>query len=285
GMDVDPVAMTRIGEGAYVNMSKAVLMSGMLGMMLAAMLSATMSNFSGNLNVYANVFTYEIWGGNGRHKDADERTRIKVGRIFTLVFGLCIIAVAMLIPFAGGAEKMVVTILTMVLCPLYIPSLWGLFSRRLTGNQLIYAMLITWIIGFTAKFAIPAEILSQSLIESISGCILPLLLLGGMEIWSAKKGLECKGYDAVAEYTDPNADVEPSLEMKKAVRKFSRTAINCFCITIGFIAALLLGLVAANDAKTLEVKGIVLAFAGSIVVLIAAYFIIINISGRPKKNN
>lgn len=272
GMDVDPVAMTRIGESAYVNMSQTVLMSGMLGMMLAAMLSATMSNFSGNLNVYANVFTYEIWG-QGKNKAADEKKRIRVGRIFTLVFGLAIIAVSMLVPFAGGAEKMVVTLLTMVICPLYIPSIWGLFSKRLTGNQLIYAMAITWVVGFTAKFTVPSEILSQSLIESISGCVMPILILAVMEVFSAKKGLSAEGYAQIASYVDENADVEPDEHMKKATKKFSHMAISCFCITLGAIALLLIGMVIARDPKTVAVQGIVLWFVAAIMAIIASYLI------------
>ena len=113
-----PAELTVLGENAYVNMSQMVLMGGMLGMMLAAMLSATMSNVSGTLNVYANVFTYEIWGRIGKNRNADEKRKIRAGRVFTLIFGLSIVGVAMLVPFAGGAEKVVVSLLTMVLCPL-----------------------------------------------------------------------------------------------------------------------------------------------------------------------
>ena len=271
GMDVDPAMMTRIGESAYVNMSKTVLMSGMVGMMLAAMLSATMSNFSGNLNVYANVFTYEIWGHREKNRGADEKTRIKVGRLFTLFFGLAIIVVSMLIPFAGGAEKTVVTILTMVICPLYIPSIWGLFSRRLTGNQLIYAMLATWVVGFSAKFAIPASVLTPTIIESLSGCALPVLILACMELWSSRHGLTSPGYDSVQTYTDPHADMEPDERMRKATRKFSHLAVSCFCITIGAVALLLIGLILAGDPKTLAVKGIVLSFVAGILAFIAGY--------------
>lgn len=68
-LDLDATTMTFNGEHAYVNMSKLVLMKGMVGMMLAAMLSATLSNVSGILNVYANVYTYDIWG----HKEKTVR--------------------------------------------------------------------------------------------------------------------------------------------------------------------------------------------------------------------
>lgn len=270
-MDVDAATMTYNGEHAYVNMSKLVLMSGMVGMMLAAMLSATLSNVSGILNVYANVFTYDVWKHKDKNRNADERTLIKVGRTFTVVFGLVIIGLSMLIPFAGGAEKVVVTLLTMIMCPLYIPSIWGLFSRRLTGNQLISAMLVTWAIGITAKLAVPASVMSQSMIESISGCVLPVVILAGMELWSKAKGITDKGYEATCEFTDPHADREPDERARKSVKAYSCMAANCFCLTLLAIAVLLLGLLLTGDAKTMEVKNIVICFIAAICIIDGGY--------------
>lgn len=280
-LDADPAIMTFNGEHAYVNMSKMVLMSGMLGMMLAAMLSATLSNVSGILNVYANVYTYDIWKYRPGNRDADEKKLMRVGRTFTLVFGLVIIGLSMLIPFAGGAEKVVVTLLTMIMCPLYIPSIWGLFSKRLTGNQLIWSMLITWAVGIMAKLAVPSSVLSQSMIESLSGCVLPVLILTVLELWSKYHGRQDRGFEAICAYEDPDADKEPDEACRRSVRSYSHMAISCFCITIGTIALLLVGLLIAGDAKTLAVKNIVIGFVLSIAVLIGIY-IIYRIATRKK---
>lgn len=259
-LDLDAQTMTYNGEHAYVNMSRLVLMGGMVGMMLSAMLSATLSNVSGTLNVYANVFTYEIWGRFGKNADADERTRIRVGRIFTLVFGLIIMGIAMLVPFAGGAEKVVVMILTMVLCPLYIPSIWGLFSRRLSGNQLMAAMLISWAVGFTARFTVPVEIMSGSLIETISGCALPVFILGVMELVSALRGISNAGYERMETYVDREAENPSTVVSRKAVKSYAHMAVSCFCATISAIAVLLAGLLLAGDPKALESGNIVKLF-------------------------
>lgn len=273
GMDVDPAAMTRLGESAYVNMSKTVLMAGMVGMMLAAMLSATLSNVSGTLNVYANVYTYEIWGRRKRNEGSSERERIRAGRLFTLVFGLVIIGIAMLVPFAGGAEKVVVMVITMVLCPLYIPSIWGLFSRRLDGNRLVIAMLLSWVIGFTAKFTVPADVLSPSLIESLAGFAVPVTILGVMELWCRARGITSPGHAAIEEHVDPEAETEPGPEAKAATRRYSRMAVNCFCITLAAIAVLLSALLIAGDPRTLAVKGIVIGFIAAIVCIDGAYVV------------
>ena len=281
-LDLDPATMTYNGEHAYVNMSKMVLMSGMVGMMLAAMLSATLSNVSGILNVYANVFTYEIWGYKEKNRNADEKTRIKVGRIFTLCFGLLIIILSMLIPFAGGAEKVVITILTMILCPLYIPSIWGLFSKRLTGNQLIGAMIVTWVVGVTAKLTVPASVINPTIIESLSGCVLPVVLLAILEVVSKKRDTVDPGYEVVQGYIDETADVEPDAAMKKATKNYSHMAVSCFCITLGVIALLLLGLLIAGDPKTIAVSGIVWSFILSIAAMIAAYVVYRFIDAKKK---
>jgi Na+/proline symporter len=272
-LDVDPTTMTFNGEHAYVNMSKLVLMNGMVGMMLAAMLSATLSNVSGTLNVYANVFTYEIWGHSEKNKRADEKKRIRVGRTFTFIFGLVILGISLLVPFAGGAERVVVTILTMVICPLYIPSIWGLFSKRLSGNQLIWSMAVTWVVGFSAKFTMPTSVLSGSLLESISGMVLPVVILLCMELWSKSKGITNKGYEAINNYTDPNAEIEPGVDIKKSVKGYSHMAISVFCITIVAIALLLIGLIVVGDPKTLAAKNIVLWFIASILIMVTGYMV------------
>ena len=252
-LDADAATMTWNGEHAYINMSKTVLMQGMVGMMLAAMLSATLSNVSGILNVFANVYTYEIWGHRAKNRNADEKKRIRVGRIFTLCFGLSILGISMLVPFAGGAEKVVVTLLTLVMCPLYIPSIWGLFSKRLSGNQLIWTMVVTWVVGITARLTVPVSVLSGSLIDSLAGGVLPILILSVLEIFSAKRGSVRPEAEELAGYMDPDADKEPDERMKRATKSYSQ---------------MLLG-----DPKTLAVKGIVLGFIASILVIIVAYLI------------
>ena len=270
-LDADAATMAFNGEHAYINMSKTVLMQGMVGMMLAAMLSATLSNVSGILNVFSNVYTYEIWGHRGKNRGADEKQRIRVGRAFTLFFGLAILGLSMLVPFAGGAEKVVVTLLTLVMCPLYIPSIWGLFSKRLSGNQLIMTMLVTWAVGITARLTVPASVLSGSLIDSIAGGILPIAILAVLELVSARRGKTRPEAEELARWTDPAADTEPDERMKKAVRSYSHMAVSCFCITIGAIALLLGGLLLFRDPRTLAVKGIVLGFIGAILLIICVY--------------
>ena len=231
-------------EQAYILMSKTVLMKGMLGVMLAAMVSATLSTVSGTLNVFANVFTYDIYGR--RHPEVDEKRLIRIGRIFTLAFGAAIVALALLIPYAGGAEKVVVTVLTMIIGPLYIPSVWGVFSKRLTQKHLLTAMIITYvcsIFGLAFKFSADVralfEWINPNVLESVIGTVVPVVLLGIMELRAKAKGTIDPGYARIQATLDPEADKQPSADMVRATKRYSHMAVTCFVVTLLAIAALL----------------------------------------------
>lgn len=230
-------------EQAYILMSQTVLMKGMLGVMLAAMISATLSCVSGTLNVYANVFTYQIYGA--AHPEVKDRTLIKAGRLFTLAFGVAIIAIALLIPFMGGAERVVVTILTMVIAPLFIPSVWGLLSSRINGRQVIWAMLATYAIGITMKFSL-SGLVNNQVLEATVGLLLPVAIMATLQLRGYLRGYVCPGYEKIAHMEDTSADTEPDEATRRAVKSYSFMAINCFLVTLGAIALLLLYLMATE---------------------------------------
>ena len=268
-------------EQAYNLMSEHVLMKGMLGVMLAAMVSATLSTVSGTLNVFANVFTYDIYGR--KHKDVGEKGLIRTGRIFTLTFGVAIVALALLIPYAGGAEKVVVTVLTMIIGPLYIPSVWGVFSKRLTQKHLLTAMIITYacgIFGLAFKFS-PAvrasfEWINPNVLESVIGTVVPVTLLAIMELWAKHKGTIDPGYERIQAIVDPEADVEPTAEMKRATKRYSHMAITCFVVTLAAIALLLVQqLVMESYEEAVErimVGGVAVMSGIAIIYVVYRYF-------------
>lgn len=256
-------------EQAYILMSQAVLMKGMLGVMLAAMISATLSCVSGTLNVYANVFTYQIYGA-ARPK-ATDRSLIRAGRMFTLIFGLVIIAIALLIPYMGGAERVVVTILTMVIAPLFIPSVWGLLSKRITGRQVIWAMVITYILGITLKFTL-AGLINNQVLEATIGLLIPVAAMLFLQLRGWAKGYVCPGYEKIQQMDDPDADREPDAKTLRAVKSYSFMAINCFLVTLGAIG-LLLGYLLATETYTPAVQNIMIWTCLLITLLIAIYII------------
>lgn len=232
---IDPSANP---EQAYVLMSQTVLMKGMLGVILASMISATLSCVSGTLNVFANVFTCDIYGC--RHPNISEKKKISIGRLFTLFFGLSVLIVGLLIPYAGGAEKVVVTILTMVIAPLYIPSVWGLFSKRIRGRDVLLIMGITYAVAVSGKFTY-AHYLNPQVFEATCGFVIPVLLLSLTEFVLRRRGYE-DPRDAEVQAVTTVEDVVMTPEQKKGMKSYSVLAVKCFVLTLAGIAILLTGL-------------------------------------------
>ncbi len=140
-------------EQAYILACQTVLPAGMLGMVLATMFSATASMISGELNVYAGVFTRDIYRVFIRPASS-EKHLVFVGRASTIIYGILIIGLALLIPFLGGAEQVVLTFMTLLSGPLVCPIVWGLFSKKINKHSVWATVLIAVIVGGIMKFAI-----------------------------------------------------------------------------------------------------------------------------------
>jgi solute:Na+ symporter, SSS family len=93
-------------EQAYILAAQSVLPPGVLGLMVAAMFSATASMVSSQLNVFAGVLTNDFYRAFF-NPNAPERTLVATGRMFTAVLGALLITVAVLVPYLGGAEKLI----------------------------------------------------------------------------------------------------------------------------------------------------------------------------------
>jgi hypothetical protein len=107
-------------------------------------------------------------------------------------------------------------------------------------------MIITYacsIFGLAFKFsdAVRAtfEWINPNVLESVIGTVVPVILLAIMEIRAKIKGTIDPGYERVQAILDPEADIEPSAEMKRATKHYSHMAVTCFIVTLLAIAALL----------------------------------------------
>lgn len=223
-------------EQAYMLMSQEILGVGMLGMMLAAMISATLSTVSGTLNVFANVFTYDIF--RTVRPGSSDRLLILVGRVFTYAFGVLITLMAVMIPYFGGAEKVVVPILTLVISPLFIPSVWGLFSKRISVKGVWISMIITYLFAIVIKAGFVDQLIGKNVafVDALIGFIVPFTILLIMELFLWKKEQD-SGWMRVMKLSEQRnvhneEDVQKS---KKAGRLYSSMAIK---IMMGTYAAI-----------------------------------------------
>jgi SSS family transporter len=183
-------------EQAYILAAQSVLPPGMLGLMFAAMFSATASMVSSQLNVFAGVLTHDFYRTLFR-PDASEKRLVTVGRFFTALLGGLLVLTAILVPHLGGAEKLIISINSLLVVPLFAPTLWGLFSRKIGIRHMIIVALTSFATGLLLRFGIADNpwITAESFlhpfatflashsqnIEVIIGVLLPLLMLIGFE--------------------------------------------------------------------------------------------------------
>lgn len=171
-------------EGAYLMMCKEVLPVGMLGLMLGGMVFATSSSVNTTLNISAGVLSNDLY----KHfkPDSSSKELVKVGRIATVGLGIITIFIALMVPLMGGIVEVVMSVAALTGGAMFLPSLWALFSKHLTGRIALGVTITTLAINLFFKFITP-WILDISLgraTEMGLGVALPILLLTLYEIFS-----------------------------------------------------------------------------------------------------
>ncbi|MDP0501804.1 MAG: sodium:solute symporter family protein [Verrucomicrobiota bacterium JB022] len=189
---LSPSEVNALGERAYILACQQVLPVGMMGLMVAAMTSATASMVTTQLNVYAGAFTNEFYR-NLINPQASEKRLVAMGRIFTVALGMMIVAGAMIIPRAGTYTGYIISLTAMLTGPLVLPTIWGLFSRKISLKTAWAATIIGGSAAVVAKFGLSAggfldvELLrpitslvqhNQNVTDLVVGSVTALLVLG-----------------------------------------------------------------------------------------------------------
>ena len=186
-----------VPEQAYVLACAAVLPAGMMGLLLAAMFSSAASYIDGEVNVYAGAITNDFYKLI-INPAASEKKLVLVGRISSFLIGAVIICLALVIPYVGGAEKVILTITGLLAVAMVLPVLWGLYFGRIKQKAVWYSTVGTFIAAALVKFAIPTQSANPyiqfynrhaQVIEVTIGLLVPLLILTVMEL-TAKSNSE-----------------------------------------------------------------------------------------------
>ncbi|MEM9420189.1 MAG: Na+:solute symporter [Planctomycetota bacterium] len=146
---LSPAEINQLSEQAYIRACEFVLPAGMVGLLVAAMASATASMATTQLNVYAGALTAEFYQKLVRPQ-ANQRELVRVGRIMTVLLGVIVLSGAILIPRLGTYVGFILAATAMLTGPLVLPTIWGLFSKRLTLSAV---WVVTVVGGFSAVVA------------------------------------------------------------------------------------------------------------------------------------
>lgn len=225
-------------EQSYMLMAEHILGAGTVGLLLAAMISATLSTVSGTLNVFANVVTYDFY--RPVRPKSSEKTLIRVGRVFTYLYGAIITVIAVLIPYLGGAEKVVVWVLTAIIPPLFIPSLWGLFSRRVSSRSVWWALGITYLIAVVVKLDwIPGQFIQThiNLINAFNGFGVPVIILLIVELFKRGEAYD-SGWERLSRMYGKTQKAPDPLLVEKNKKATLQYSVMAFKIIMGTFAAI-----------------------------------------------
>lgn len=179
-------------EQAYILACAWVLPPGLMGLLVAAMFSSAASYIDGEINVYAAAIT------NSVYKDiiapnASEKSVVFVGRLSSLVIGLLIMAIAVCVPYFGGAEQIILTVTGLLVVAMVLPMLWGLYFGKIKQSSIWWSTGITVMVSLLLKMAISIKsdnfIMSlyyanSQLFEVAVGVFVPLIVLAIMEFGS-----------------------------------------------------------------------------------------------------
>ena len=259
-------------EQAYILAAQSVLPPGVMGLMIAAMFSATASMVSSQLNVFAGVLTNDFYKALIR-PNASERSLVRVGRVFTSVLGVLLVATAIIVPQLGGAEKLVVTINNLLVVPLYAPALWGLFSQKIGIREMVIVILVSFTVGAVLRFGFAgnpwivkgdtlyafAQYLADNTknVEVLVGVMLPVAMLFAFE-WLKKKDDKAAG-EVTRMLSEPS--VPPSELADSRFDPFPATMVMTSVLVIGGWI-FLLGLWQDESRTELMVFAFALLFLG-----------------------
>lgn len=221
----DESTVLLMSETAYIDACQSVLPVGMVGLMIAAMFSATASMVSSQLNVFSGVMTHDIYRPLARVSNDDHKL-VWVGRLITLILGGLLITIALAYESLGGAEKVIVGITEMVVAALFAPTVWSLFSHRITGRAVWVTAGVSLLLGAIARFGLgPGGVLATmdaltplaqwtqentSTVNTFTGVVVPVLILVIMQTTSRGVSFGHQQVAAKKQATLGSATVESS---------------------------------------------------------------------------
>lgn len=235
-------------EEAYLLACASVLPPGMMGLLLAAMFSSAASYIDGEVNVYAGAVTDDFYKLM-INPTATQKQLVLVGRISSFAIGAVIMTIALLIPYFGGAEKVVLTITSLLVVAMVLPVLWGLFFGKVKQDVVWYSSGASFLSAILVR-SIPANStvsifqwynLHAQMFDVAIGIFVPLSILAFFEFRSKRTSI---GYIQLKELVHERSVVV----INKAAALFPARIL---AYSIGSLSVLMFGLsiTATNHAS------------------------------------
>jgi len=252
-------------EQAYMQMCKAVLPSGMLGLITISLIFATNSSVQGFLNISAGVITNDLY--KALYPQSSEKLLMRVARYATLFMGIVVILFGMMVPLMGGATNVILSVASITGGAMYFPLIWTLFSKRQNSYTALGTTIIALIISLAYKFIIPVfthQSLSRAA-EMVLGVVVPISIIASFEVWlwfTRSPALEFTNYERYLS-TKPVSNIflsEAPVD-SEGENNFGKRMISVGIVSTGIIITGL-GVLADNGRVYVLCMGILLLLLG-----------------------
>ncbi|MGS2737683.1 sodium:solute symporter family protein [Sinomicrobium sp. M5D2P17] len=253
-------------EGAYLMMCKAILPRGLVGLMLGGMVFATASSVNTTLNLAAAVFTNDLY--KSVRPDTKPKHLMLIAKLAVVVFGIMTIGVALLVPFAGGIVEIVLSVGAVTGCSLYGPPIWALFSRYHTGKSILWCTILGLFLNLYFKFLHPllTGVSLNRAEEMLAGALIPIVFLGGYEIWARSRGKVSEDYLLYKKAKGVVSDQEKAeLKDESSSEAQNSFGLKILARTMAITSIIFIGLALIADHKALWIT----LFVGIAIGLIA----------------
>lgn len=151
-------------EGAYIAIAQKVLPQGMMGLMVCSIFAATLSSMDTALNKNAGFFVKNFYG-DIINPNASEKTLLRLGRVFSLVFGGIVMGTAILVSIFRDADlfSMLLKLNVLLQFPLIIPMVLGILYKRTPGWSCWSTVIVSMLTAWTTQRILDIEALAGSL--------------------------------------------------------------------------------------------------------------------------
>lgn len=258
---INPSLQGTDAEGAYMMLCQKILPAGLIGLVLSGMIAATASKANTTINTAAIIFAHDIYK-DIFFKNATEKSKILVARIFTVLFGAGTIFLAILVPKAGGIVEVVLSTAAIAGGSLFGPVIYSLFSKRQTSTSLVFISAISLSVSLFFKIGAPSMLgitLSRTA-ETTLGVGFPVLLLLMYEIYGYKQNINIPYLQRDKSETATNASREGARQNIFGIRVIAwSTAFVGLGITI-------LGAIAQNGKVALFVGLFIIVMALAVII-------------------
>jgi SSS family transporter len=158
--DVMALGISKPAEAAYAIASMKVLPVGLIGLIVVAILTATMSSMDTGLNTNVAIMIKDIYPKlvkRFKWTPKPEPVLLRYGRTLTWIMGVLVILLALYLAQQKGKGifEIMLDIGALLMTPIQIPLMWGLFIRRTPWWAALLSIAFSFTISVLAFLDVP----------------------------------------------------------------------------------------------------------------------------------